>query len=833
MAMATQYAYDMSFSGLQKAEELSLYSPRTPVARPLSASTDIMEDYDNDDSSSYPEYSPFTSVASFGTGSISTASTPDEATTPDTTGLTLFDFHIDEKAVRGPNGPHLFRSSMDSSEYSDLTDMETGPIHLETRPPSAMLPFHQSASKLDPVRHDTPVPNGLLHTSQPHQPHQQSHQQPQMQPQMQPQVQPQVQRHSFIGQDLAPNESDAPRWTPEDVSRWLQINRFDDSIIRTFFTNDISGFILLELQTQDLKELGIQSFGKRHMLMGAIQTLRNCASAGARASQNDSFVREAPPTPFTASTLTSECQSTRATDEDGSRRKNSSSRGRRHRDNDQSYKLEEDRPGEPVSIVAIEEVLPKLHSCSKGENCRKWQKQQARLAQMAKDLPIGTLNGRIVLMGDPGNPATAPNLIKTPGSEITPSLVASSDVMGPFDKSGFPLSKEKLREVQPRDPQENVRNFLSFQKLNKLQPVNQPGTPPKEVLPSPESESPASVKGNPLTENLRNLPKLQIPATPDDDDLDFTPNLSSQRTAIPSMMRKKPYYHDDYPTAIPRGQKYAYGVDSSPGDFYRDDPHYSQETPVSEADAPMTAFPIGLVPREESQSVPPNMRFGSNRHVPADPIRRPSSTQVEGRRRESSHNIIPTLKPLDERRAVNPIDTPEDLQKAWERRNLLSPGRRSPNDVTHSGWMKKRKTTRLLRHDWEDHHFTLQGTQLAMHTDEESAHRRSKALEYIDVDDYAVACSSLASNSKLTAAFKKTVLKRKPDGLTDSAFGFSLIPASGSGNTVDKKALFLHSGKSHHFAVKTRDERIDWMRELMLAKALKRGAAVNMNGSMI
>jgi hypothetical protein len=28
-------------------------------------------------------------------------------------------------------------------------------------------------------------------------------------------------------------------------------------------------------------------------------------------------------------------------------------------------------------------------------------------------------------------------------------------------------------------------------------------------------------------------------------------------------------------------------------------------------------------------------------------------------------------------------------------------------------------------------------------------------------------------------------------------------------------------GKTHHFAVKHKDERIDWMRELMLAKALQ------------
>jgi hypothetical protein len=43
-------------------------------------------------------------------------------------------------------------------------------------------------------------------------------------------------------------------------------------------------------------------------------------------------------------------------------------------------------------------------------------------------------------------------------------------------------------------------------------------------------------------------------------------------------------------------------------------------------------------------------------------------------------------------------------------------------------------------------------------------------------------------------------------------------------------------GKTHYFAVKSRDERIDWMRELMLAKALKQkseGFEININGNMI
>jgi hypothetical protein len=127
-----------------------------------------------------------------------------------------------------------------------------------------------------------------------------------------------------------------------------------------------------------------------------------------------------------------------------------------------------------------------------------------------------------------------------------------------------------------------------------------------------------------------------------------------------------------------------------------------------------------------------------------------------------------------------------------------------------------------------------------MHKDENDARRNSKAFETIDVDDFAVACSSLATSSKLTAAIKRSILRRAMNsrgddfignGSDDAAFAFSLIPAAKEG---EKKALFASNGKSHHFAVKTRDERIDWMRELMLAKALKKGkesgGEVRLNG---
>jgi hypothetical protein len=152
------------------------------------------------------------------------------------------------------------------------------------------------------------------------------------------------------------------------------------------------------------------------------------------------------------------------------------------------------------------------------------------------------------------------------------------------------------------------------------------------------------------------------------------------------------------------------------------------------------------------------------------------------------------------------------------------------NGVNHHGWMKKRRT-KLLRHEWQDHHFRLQGTTLAMHPNELPS---SSALQTIDVDDYAVACSSLASN-KLSAKLRalKITSSHKDKHGAPAAFEFQLVPTAPGKGEIKK---VLPSGKVHHFAVKSRDDRIDWMRELMLAKALKAksdGYAVVVNGAAV
>ena len=176
---------------------------------------------------------------------------------------------------------------------------------------------------------------------------------------------------------------------------------------------------------------------------------------------------------------------------------------------------------------------------------------------------------------------------------------------------------------------------------------------------------------------------------------------------------------------------------------------------------------------------------------------------------------------------MSPVEETYSQQNVDDATNEWTPVVTKPSltvdDVNHEGWMKKRKT-RMLRHEWHENHFRLKGTTLAMHRDSKAVN----ALEYIDIDDYAVACSSVASNKKLNAAFKS--LKLKNDKKEDvTAFSFQLVPSS----EKEKGGLFEKGSKTHHFAVKHREERIDWMRELMLAKALKQKSEdceINLNG---
>lgn len=796
--------------------------------------------------------------------SVTTVDTPRDVPTPDSGALSTFHFHFDNKPIMGPNGPHLFRSSVSSFEADAGYEVE---FMLAKTPTVATF-----SPSITQERRDTPLPEDENPTTQ-------------------------AQEFKSINAAVsALDESEVRSWSPPDVVRWMQESGFDDSVIEKFFVNDISGAILLDLRIEDLKELDIQSFGKRRHVMNSIQHLRDSFMLSNNEAQLHITSRDSPD-------CASSSDSASTPTKDRTEKKH---RRRRHHRSHKKYSVANDlNPDDSASIVAIEQILPKPHHCSKGENCRKWQKQQRKIARLAKDLPIDVDAARLLSEGREDQPPLTSKSLPNTEPLPTPSIVASSDVLGPEQAPVFRISEENLIEIGPRDPQENVRQYLNLQHLSKLQPVTQVASK-SNLCSSPDVDSPDSTRTTTsLADNLRSLPKLTIPVNHHTvGSGPFSANLSAQRTVTPSILRRQPNFVTNsidgtLHSARPQPMTYESSASpadyvGSPSDFYRSHDFYRQASPLSEVDVPVTAImAAGPVERHESQSVPPNMRFGHHLRVVPDPFVRSRSTKPEKQRigpaiqilepEDAAHNNIDApvtaipLTPIERTEsqsvppnmrfgrdfypAVDPIRRPMStkannyrhgsmLNSALDRVDELGPidteedfattpraNPRSANGSTHSGWMKKRKTTRMLRHEWEDHHFTLKGTQLAMYEDEQASRRDSKALEYIDVDDYAVACSSIASSSKLTAAFKKTVLKRKDSAQDEAAFAFSLIPAqNGKSTGVERRNFFVSNGKSHHFAVKTRDERIDWMRELMLAKALKKGKdsgdSVHVNGHL-
>ena len=604
---------------------------------------------------------------------------------------------------------------------------------------------------------------------------------------------PQTRPFSSLNKAVAElDEGQVRSWTPQQVAEWMQDAGFENSVVEKFLTHDISGLVLLDLQFEDLKELDITSFGKRHRVMSSILHLRNSSMLSRENSLSASPSRRG-----------------RAQQEPNSVliRNHSQRRGRLNRQRSHDDIIS---PAESVSIVAIEQLLPKPHTCSKGENCAKWKKQQRKLQKLQEEFCAEPgLEGAQLLRQEPADHEAHQSEDLRPTSDAEPSVVASSDVLGPGILPQFDITPEKLSEIAPRDPQENVRQFLSFQHLHSASPVNAPSPPPAN------SASFASAPRKPalaLADHLRHLPKLTIPVetpeqlgpyTPVDGHHAQTPSTIRRRTKTPiSAIRHNS--QTQMQAAQLQSDPYHYGGVASPADLYR------TGTPFSATDIPVTSFAVDPLARDVSQSVPPEMRYGAAPATTfADPITRPSSSQAGARRHRRQNSFTPSVAPLPEFTSLAPVS-------ALQHRPEPPVAPLKLEDVQHSGQMRKRKTTKLLRHEWQDHHFTLRGTRLAMHKDKTGV---SKTLEVIDVDEFAIACSSLASSSKLSAAFKRSILGSKDASdreLNESAFAFSLVPQA------ENRNLFA-SSKSHHFSVATRDERIDWMRELMLAKALKRG----------
>jgi SAM domain (Sterile alpha motif)/PH domain len=692
---------------------------RTPIERPTSCATDFS---DLDDDVSEVE-SMRRSLGSAGK-SESTLSSFEEASTPANNGLGGFDFQL-HKTIQGPRGPHLFRSSTSSSQDSAF--------HLTLSPITPTCPRPQGM--------ESPTGESFDHISN---------------------NRPLSTLTTAVAQL---NKAEVRSWTPRQVAMWMHEEGFEKAVISNFQSNDINGAILVDLKFEDLKELDIISFGKRHEVWGKIHELTDN-----RVLSPDVTIIE-------------DCSDR----DSGSGRDTSRTRKPRRI----VLANEAISPMESVSIIGIEQLMPKPHNCRKGEDCPKFRKQQKTKRKLQQEWPISPGPGGFVFMGgNVGNPSTAPSVPLRPVSDALPSVVASSDVLGPGAYPPFQL--EDLSNIPSRDPQENIKHFLQFQHVDEFEQEGPEPTPRYEMFPEIQ-EVPAAHRPS-----LDSLPKLSIPlrsqtAVPTSAVAGLQRSASASRTFSP--------YGNTLPSA---------GV------------HYRHGTPFSDMDVPHTVAIEDLDPRarDASQSVPPDMQY-----------RRGPSPGPRSHSRMSSKPRLSSMTPLVENSVWHssaPAPNPTPVTSFEMGQEAIQ----NPNDPNFAGWMKKRKTS-WLRHEWHDNYCTLNGTRLALTKDEHTQASEKKG-DVIDVDDYAVACSSINSN-KVSAAFKAmSIARKKGEKVDETAFAFALIPAA-----EKKGAKVLPGGgmKQHHFAVKSRDERIDWMRELMLAKAIKKnkedGFEVRCNGNMI
>ncbi|KAF5685362.1 pob1 [Fusarium circinatum] len=800
----------------------SLKNDSQLLDRPISVATEFVDtDWEEEDEiiSDEEDNSPRISLQSAGQPSFTTVSSYDEVPTPRSSRSQEVPLDYSPKQVEGPRGPHLFRNSTD--QYSATEE----DIILTLSPITPKGPRNIT---------------DFLMTSQP----------------------PPTRASPFQYTDAELDTTTLASWSTEMVAQAMLNAGVELSVADRFMENDISGAILITLKFEDLKELSIQSFGIRTKVWHQIQALRDSRPASPR-----------PETPIEDVPSKEVGREARRGEEGDLKRRQNSKRRHRARTNGDDI-----TPMESVSIIGIEQVIPKPHHCSKGENCSKFRKQQQLIRAFKKEYPHVDINATgTVMVGDAGNPETAkaldPNKVR-PVSDAVPSVVASSDVMGP----GMPplqyLYEASLRGVQSRDPLDNVRQFLSFQHQQQGDcSAEVPPTPPFDGMPTAQAQLPH--------QGLRRLPKLSIPGKPQ------LPPSRLGASSVPPPQKKPTQSFAQHQQQLQQQQQFAFvpyqmektsprspDLEMTPRNSFR------HGTPFSELDVPITAIPIGPVARDFSQSVPPDMNYRTSPTNNVSPPRCQSRTSA----RRPSFPVMPALeehKPVLVSRPSQGSSSPQSPRGSRSQQPLQPPPRdnlpfsrghlngsekvlaptitplgakgKSPsadpaNGISHQGPMKKRKT-KMLRHEWQDGYFTLKGTRLNMHKDAEELDR---TLEYVDIDDYAIACSSVASSSKLTAAFKTMHLSRGSHSREKSdpvgAFAFQLIPQEKNTARLRKRESHLQpagaipaegvngTGKTHHFAVKNRDDRIDWMRELMLAKALRQkgeGFEISVNGNMI
>jgi hypothetical protein len=745
--------------------------------------------------------------------SDSTLSSLEEIDTPEATG---FDFGFN-KSVQGPRGPHLFRTSMESLDPT---------FHLTLSPLTPLTP------KLPPPfmsrSDDVKIVPALIQPKV-----MQEHvEAPKRPTELLPPTRdiPTRPISALSVAILELDKSKVNEWTPTQVAQWMTEAGFDKDMAQKFEKEDVNGAILLQLNYEDLKELDIQSFGKRYKIWNEINILRG--------------TKPAPFKPGGHSRNVSNCTNCTADSEISSATRTTL-----------LYPWTIDanmNPLDPGSIVGVERLLPREHKCSKGENCSKWRKQAKQRALLKADYPVSPgPGGEIVITGFPDveTPTAQDQLLPQnfdlprPTSVFQPSVVASSDIFTGNDRPQLQLDAEALDKIAVRDPQDNVKQFLDFQHV---QFQSEPSTTPLlEMFPPLPSQPPVT-----------SLPPLYPPST-------VTPMTQSDVTTIGTIGTA---LTADSPMNVTKGNFPYHSITPvgfwPPGHYRKNNNHSALtefRSPSSQLEVPIMIDEGDTPSRAETRSTPPTPTHPVFGHTRSRSLQTPISTGSSSMTGSSvSHqrsistgttwkqltaaNAAREQQLFGRRNLEHHFSTVQEVDEQYEE-PIERERSDTPSGPQHEGWMKKRNQ-RWLRHDWQERYFALTGTHLAMHKDA----AKLKELEALDVDDYSVAVSSLASSSKFGAAFKNMILAksgvgsagrlRGSPGIDQTAFSFQLVPTPPPNNKRGPSPFSSSSSsKPHHFEVKTKDERLDWMRELMIAKAIRRGKnggyEMNMNGYML
>ncbi|KAK6529917.1 hypothetical protein TWF281_009070 [Arthrobotrys megalospora] len=820
---------------------------------------------------------------SVGSDGMKTASSCDEAKTPTTPPL---DFGAPQsmqmsmkRTTVGPRGPHLFSTLFLQPHQSEenLDDDYLSPIS-PVREHSYSSPY----SKKSPVGSQ----HSLLQV-------------PQAPPRQHLAVDINVNERPVSAMSMALHdveEYEIENWSPMQVCNWMSELGFEESLIEKFRQNDISGAILMQLKWEDLKELDIQSFGKRIELWSELNHLRKSPVASTTSPKKDlsfesssvhsppllsrhasrksreSKFRHSPnlsavsPSSYASSPSTVTRSNTVATSRPSapSPRKHApvlristDVASLQHRP-----RLQVSAPPEPESEDEIEEVddfsdhdqyspppmeekrrptglsiiipdsalaIPKAlnsaesksshtpsHEGRRHKHAPRFTAPNPAKRRVSKRLstPISPVSASIEIFAAPSVlgltkgkrvsmlEAESPRWdnddihVKSPWA---PSICASSDVLSPSDRGDMRLKADELRKVSALTAQEQVNKFITLQHLQRLE-ERAPSNLKNEM--ARESESPVSPHG---TYSIKSQPPMT--------------KAVQRSTSLRTFDRHKPRALQLSNEAVAPGPASAGFTPRNTEDVR----NYQPPEVVQPQHVPAAARPVPPLLRSSTAPSPP---LGTQNPPPqlvrsasvASP--KPSqnssvfrSNSISGLNRKPSFSGSSKKPPSLGKSLIDTVN--EEVE--WEDASSHGSAPPSPSERVFTGEMKKR-TNHFLRNEWVTHRVELRGTKLTVYKSVSSR----DVLAAIEIDDYSVTCTTAGSNK-----FKglKTGSKKDSDGM----YHFQLVPNQDAKKAGEQK-------KEHHFAVSSREERIDWMRELMLAKAIKQkksGFQVEVNGKMM